>query len=125
MMKLSWNVYLFTLLSMGLARTMERIVHDSGGIASQYLPVFCCSIFSIGVYGAINNKPLLNLWFWKCFYMFSIMMSISLSLFALYLALVADGSSLLWSGIIIFVLLFIIPAQIKIKDYSFKSPQIW
>jgi len=124
-MKFSWNIYIFTLLCMGVARTAERLIHDSGGLASQYLPVILCSIFSLGVYGAVNKKILLNIRFWQCFYMFSIMMSISLSLFAFYLAFSVGGSSLLWPAVIVFVILFIIPAQIKIKEYSFKSPQIW
>ena len=120
-----WYLYIFTLLSLGIARTAERILRDSGGFASQYLPLVLTLIFSIGVYACTNSKPLFKRWFWKSFYWFSIVLSISLLGFVVYLGLAGGSNSLSWSAILILVFLFLIPAQVKIKEYSFKSPQIW
>ena len=124
-MKYIWYIYLFLILSLGFARTAERIFSESGGFSSQYLPLIFSAILSFGVYGSIKKKPLFILWFWQALYWFSIILSLSLLAFALYLALVEGASSLKWSGVIVFSALLIIPAQCKIKAYSFKSPDIW
>ena len=124
-MKYIWNIYIFTMLSFGIARTAKRIFRDSGCFSRQYLPLILSAIFGLGVYGCINKKPLFKLWFWKAFYWFSIIISFSLLAFALYFALAVGGSSLLWSGLLVLVCLFIITAQVKIIEYCFKSPQVW
>lgn len=122
-MRYIWDFYIFLLLAFGVARLVERLLKDSGGFASQYLPLILSVIFSLGVYGSINQKPLLKLWFWKSFYWLSLIMSMSLVTLAAYLLVV--GSSLLWSVVIVLVVTYIIPAQVKIKIHVFKSKACW
>ena len=124
-MKYVWNIYIITLLSLGVVRMIERILKDSGGFSSQYLPLLLIAILSLGVYGSINNKPLLKSWFWQCFYWLSIVISFSLTTFALYLATFVGVSALPWFLVLIFITLLLIPAQIKINEYGFKSPEVW
>lgn len=113
------------MLSLGLVRAIERTFNDKGGFASQYLPIIFCGLFALGVYGRINQKPMFKLWFWKSYYYFSIILSISLLAFALYLALVSKGGVPLWAEALVLVTLFIIPAQFKLKEYCFKTTHLW
>ena len=106
-----------------VARLVERLLKDSGGFASQYLPLILSVIFSLGVDDSINQKPLLKLWFWKSFYWLSLIMSMSLVTLAAYLLVV--GSSLLWSAFIVLAVTYIITAQVKIRIYVFKSKACW
>ncbi|MDC6451144.1 hypothetical protein PQY67_13245 [Pseudomonadales bacterium] len=99
------------------------MLKDSGGFASQYLPLILSVIFSLGVDDSINQKPLLKLWFWKSFYWLSLIMSMSLVTLAAYLLVV--GSSLLWSAFIVLAVTYIITAQVKIRIYVFKSKACW
>ncbi len=124
-MKYVWYIYIITLLSLGIARMIERILKDSGGFSSQYLPLLLIAILSIGVYASINNKPLLKSWFWKFFYWLSIVISFSITAFALYLAMFKGIGIFPWLLVPILITLFLIPAQIKIKEYGFKSPEVW
>ena len=122
-MRYIWHFYILLFLAFGVARLVEKLLKDSGGFSSQYLPLILSVIFSLGVYGSINQKPLFKLWFWKSFYWFSLILSMSLTVFATYLF--AVGNSLLWSVVIVFAVIFIIPAQIKIRIYAYKSKECW
>jgi hypothetical protein len=122
-MRYIWHFYILLLLAFGVARLVERLLKDSGGFASQYLPLILSVIFSLGVDDSINQKPLLKLWFWKSFYWLSLIMSMSLVTLAAYLLVV--GSSLLWSAFIVLAVTYIITAQVKIRIYVFKSKACW
>ncbi|MEW6997448.1 hypothetical protein AADZ86_07075 [Colwelliaceae bacterium BS250] len=122
-MRYIWHFYIFLFWVFGAARLVDRLLKDSGGFSSQYLPLILSVIFSLGVYGSINQKPLFKLWFWKSFYWFSLILSISLAVFATYLFVV--GNSLQWSVIIFLAVIYIIPAQIEIRKYAFKSSACW
>ena len=122
-MRYIWHFYILLLLAFGVARLVERLLKDSGGFASQYLPLILSVIFSLGVDDSINQKPLLKLWFWKSFYSLSLIMSMSLVTLAAYLLVV--GSSLLWSAFIVLAVTYIITAQVKIRIYVFKSKACW
>ena len=113
-MRYIWHFYILLLLAFGVARLVERLLKDSGGFASQYLPLILSVIFSLGVDDSINQKPLLKLWFWKSFYWLSLIMSMSLVTLAAYLLVV--GSSLLWSAFIVLAVTYIITAQVKSKN---------
>jgi hypothetical protein len=103
----------------GAARLVERLLKDSGGFSSQYLPLILSVIFSLGIYGSINQKPLFKLWFWKSFYWLSLILSMAMAVFAVYL--IVTGKSLQWPAAIFLAVMFILPAQIKIRIYTFKS----
>jgi len=122
-MRYIWHFYIFLFLVTGVARLVERLLKDSGGFSSQYLPLILSVIFSLGVYGSINHKPLFKQWFWKSFYWFSLLLSISLAVFATYLFVVSD--SLQWTVVIVLAVIYIIPAQMKIREYAFKSKVCW
>ena len=122
-MRYIWHFYILLLLAFGVQRLVERLLKDSGGFASQYLPLILSVIFSLGVDDSINQKPLLKLWFWKSFYWLSLIMSMSLVTLAAYLLVV--GSSLLWSAFIVLAVTYIITAQVKIRIYVFKSKACW
>ena len=122
-MRYIWHFYIFLFLAFGVARLVDRLLKDSGGFSSQYLPLILSVIFSFGVYGSINQKPLFKIWFWKSFYWFSLILSMSLAVFSAYL--IMAGNSLQWSVVIILAVVFIIPAQIKIRVYAFKSKACW
>ncbi|PCH61955.1 MAG: hypothetical protein COC19_03675 [SAR86 cluster bacterium] len=122
-MKYIWHFYIFLFLAFGVARLVERLLKDSGGFSSQYSPLIVSVIFSLGVYGSINQKPLFKLWFWKSFYWLSLILSVSLLVFATYLLVVV--SSLQWPVVIVLAVIFIIPAQVKIRIYAFKSQLCW
>lgn len=109
---------------LGIPKTAERILRDSDGFASQYLPLMLAVILSLGIYDCVNSKPLFKRWFWKSCYWFSIVLSIFLFGFAVYIGVTVGSNSLSWSSILILEFLFLIPAKVKIKEYSFKSPHI-
>ena len=121
--KYIWYFYIFLFLAFGVARLVDRLIKDSGGFSSQYLPLIISIIFSVGVYGAINQQPLFKLWFWKSFYWFSLLLSMALFMFAAYVLMVSH--SILWSVAIFLTAIFIIPAQVKIRMYYFKSKGCW
>ena len=124
-MKFVWYCYIFLLVSLGVARAVERILKDSGGFFSQYLLLILAVIFSIGVYGCINKKSVFTLWFWQCFYWISLLLSLLFVTFALYVIFIMQDSSVFWTILLILAVVFLIPAQIKIRQYGFKQPEYW
>jgi hypothetical protein len=122
-MRYIWHFYIFIIVAFGVARLVERLLKDSGGFSSQFLPLILSVIFSLGVYGSISQKPLFKLWFWKSFYWFSLMLSISFAVFATYLFVV--GNTFHWPVVIVLAVIYIIPAQVKIRTYAFKSKVCW
>jgi len=92
-----------------LPERQKGYLRDSGGFASQYLQLILAVIPSLGIYACVNSKPLFKQWFWKSFYWSSIVLSIPLLGFAVYLGLAVESNSLSWSGILILAFLFLIP----------------
>jgi hypothetical protein len=123
--RISWTVYIGLLLLIGLGRMLERILADRGGFASRYLPALAAGIICTGIYGALSRKRILWPCLWQLVFWISVVASVLLVGFAVFL-LVQNGRTPLFVFALIGAAIALpIPAQIKIREYAFKSADIW
>lgn len=124
-MKYAWFVYIGFLVTAGAARLVERIMMESGGFASRYLPLLLTITFACGIYQCIQNKAVLSRWVWAIVYGLSIVSATSAFLFSLYLALLVGNVSMFGIVILFMTSLALLPAVFKLKRYSAKTNPIW
>ncbi|TKB57594.1 hypothetical protein [Ferrimonas aestuarii] len=123
-MKTVWFIYIFILLSCGMGRMIERIVVDSGGFASRYLPLVVMMVVSSGIYGSVNNRPIFKRGFWLVISFFLMTTAFIGLVFCCYLVFagVANAKS---AALIMSLSVLLLPAILKIKKYCSKSNPIW
>lgn len=124
-MKYFWHFYIALLLSLSIGRLVERILIESGGFASRYLPVIAVLILSVGIYGSIKNKPILSRWFWLIVFAISILASALAIAFSAYLALFVGAGAMLGVTLLLLTTVLLIPAQLKLRDYISKTNKYW
>lgn len=124
-MKYFWHFYIALLLSLSIGRLVERILLESGGFASRYLPVIFVLVLSVGIYGSIKNKPILSRWFWLIVFAISLLASALAIAFSAYLALFAGGGAMLGASLLLLATVLLIPAQLKLRNYISKSNACW
>lgn len=124
-MKYAWFIYIGLLVIAGAARLVERIMMESGGFASRYLPLLLTVTFAVGIYCCLQNKAVLARWLWVIVFGLSVFSAAGAFLFSLFLALSLGSVSL--GGIVILLLtsLALLPAVFKLKRYSAKVNPIW
>ncbi len=120
-----WRGYIILLLAAGAARATEKILTDSGGFASRYLPLIVLMIISLGIYGSIAKKPIFTPLVWKAVFWLSVSVSFTLFALALYLSIIVGGSALTWAAVSILVVAILFPGQLRIKHYAFRMPEVW
>ncbi|MCV6624880.1 MAG: hypothetical protein OIF38_02215 [Cellvibrionaceae bacterium] len=124
-MKSIWYLYIALLLSLGVGRMVERILAQSGGFSSRYLPIIFMLTISVGVYGYINNKPILASWFWKVIFGLTCVLSLSALVYAVVIGLYVGGDVMIWAGLLLLVAVLLIPAMISLQKYSSGDREYW
>ena len=124
-MKYAWFLYIGLLVTAGAARLLERIMTESGGFASRYLPLLLTITFACGIYQCLQNKAVLARWVWVVVYGLSVVSAAGAFLFSLFLALSVGSVSLVGIVILLFTSLVLLPTVFKLKAYSAKDNPIW
>ncbi len=124
-MKNFWYLYILLLVSLSGGRMIERILSESGGFSSRYLPLIATVLISIGIYGCMNNKPVLKRWVWRTVFTSTAFLSLAALVFSAYLVIFVGGSSVTSVGLLLLVVIILIPAQIKLRKYYLKSSGYW
>lgn len=123
--KYLWYCYIVVLIICGIARMLERIQTDSGGLASRYAPVLIAVVVSVGIYGSANNKPVFVRWFWQCLYIVLGLAAVVATVMFAYLLLFVGLSTLPAATILLIVSIVLLPALIKLRIYVHKTPGCW
>ena len=50
-----WSLYILSVLALGIGRTAEKIVKDSGGLLSRYGPLLGAMVIAVGIVGYISS----------------------------------------------------------------------
>ena len=124
-MKYCWYLYMLLLMCLATGRMIERITADSGGFSSRYLPLIATVVIAIGLYGSINNRAIFRRWFWSAIYILSILLSSIAMVYAVYLGIVVGDSALTWAGLVVLMVILLLPAQVKLKQYCAKTAPYW
>ncbi|MCH2056579.1 MAG: hypothetical protein MK214_08230 [Thalassotalea sp.] len=124
-MKYAWFIYIGLLVTAGATRLVERIMMESGGFASRYLPLLLTITFAFGIYQCLQNKAVLSRWVWVFVYGLSIASAAGAFLFSLFLAFAVGSVSLVGIVILLITSLALLPAVYKLKGYAAKDNPIW
>lgn len=124
-MKYFWHFYILLFLSLGVGRMIEKVVAESGGFASRYLPLIAVLVLSVGIYGSIKNKPILYRWLWLAVLAFSSIASLMAIAISAYLAFSVGSGALRSIALLLSIAFLLIPAQIKLKNYASKANGCW
>ena len=119
------RLYVSLLLLSGAAQLVHKALTETGGFSSRYLPLIVAVVLATGFIGHIRQRPLLKAWCWKVVFGVSVLASACIVAGLLYFILTAAGSMYLVAGIAFFVLVLVIPAQVAIYRYAYKSRGVW
>lgn len=122
-MKYAWTIYACCLVAIGIGRLMQKISLDGGGFASRYLPLLVAILLAVGVIGQVYQKRIGRAGFWQIVLWLSVVASTLAIALCLYLTLMA-GSLITAAGLVILVIV-VLPAQVQIWHYSYRSASIW
>ena len=121
--KYLWTGYMLVLILAGTGRLVQKVTSDTGGIASRYAPLLVALLLVVGIFGYLYQKPLVRVWFWQVVFWVSAAASTCAVVFSFYLAVFA---TVLNPAIaLMLVVLFIIPSQTQIWQYSYRSKSLW
>lgn len=123
--KTIWYAYSIVLILLCSGRMIERILADSGGFASRYLPLALALVVVLGIYGSINGKPFLKPWFWRLIYLFLMVISIVGCIYSIYLLALVGGGSTLGAIGMLMAALMLIPGVLRLKLYAKMPNEFW
>ncbi len=116
-----WGIYILVILALGLGRTIEKVVRDSGGLPSRYGPALGATVIAIGVAGYALSKPVGRRWLWRVVLVLAFLGM--LALFALEcIVLLTDDAPWRIHAMIIAGSVLLIPAQIALYRYVMRWP---
>ena len=123
----SWIYWVYFALVMlpALAHMIRKLLTDTGGFSSRYFGLIFTVILVSGAIGYLRRRPLLRRWVWALVFWLSMAISLFLALLCIYL-LVTEGPAI--SRLCTAIaggLLLIIPAQIMLFRYAYRSEDIW
>lgn len=123
-MRYLWWAYILCILTLGIGRTTEKILRDSGGLQSRYAPALGAVVVATGILGYMTKKPIISLWIWRIVLVLVVLAMFGLIALEIITATVAPAPwhihALIVSGIVL-----LIPAQAMLYRYTFRSPEIW
>ncbi|RLV58656.1 hypothetical protein D5018_16165 [Parashewanella curva] len=122
--KRRWQVYILLLLVTTIARTVERLLTDTGGMISNSLPLLLALWVALGINACSNRNILFNQYVWR--------LTSWILLIAAAIGVVFGGYLLFSSGninrsglILVTYSLLLIPAFYKTWQYGYRSAAIW
>ena len=123
--KYLWYSYIVLLVFCGIARMLERIYTDSGGLASRYAPVIIALVVSLGIYGSANNKAFIERWFWFGLYIVLGLAVVVAAVISVYLLLFIGLNTLPTAAILLTASAVLTPAIIKLRSYVNRTAGYW
>lgn len=117
-------LYLGLLLFLAVVRLMQKIIADTGGFASRYIPLIIIIIIVVGVIGYILQKPILKRWLWMTYFWLISVATAAMAFFSFYVIAISGAKSKLGLGMLS-VALILIPALSVLYKYAFKSQVLW
>lgn len=124
MRKFDW-FYVFLLMAFAVGRLVQKLMADSGGIASRFGPVILAVLLVTGFIGYTKQCPILKRWFWRVIFIVLAFASAGLVVLALYLILTVGSTQYAISGVIVLSLALAYPALYAMYQYAFCLPSIW
>lgn len=103
---LAWYFYAGIVLSIGIARFVERSLLDSGGVASRYGPLLAATIIVYAVFCWLRNVQRPGPLFWRCVGALFMLAQLAGWVFATYLVMLGI---LLPAGSLALLLLLLLP----------------
>jgi len=119
-----WCAYALVALALGVGRTIEKIIDDSGGLLSRYGPALGATLVAVGVLGYAFRAPIGRAWIWKMVFVLAILGCLGLVALELITLLTGDAP-LRIHAMIVGGAALLVPAQIALHRYAFRRPLIW
>ncbi|WP_146129608.1 hypothetical protein [Alteromonas alba] len=122
-MRLTQWMYILVLLLPAILRLAEKLLSQTGGIASRYGPLMAMGLLAIGYIVAARRSPVVNRVFWRCSFW---LLSALLSLTGVYgFILLAFASNITAGAVLLLTAVIAIPALSSLYRYSSVSNTIW
>jgi len=123
-MRYLWWAYVLCVLTLGIGRTTEKIMRDSGGFQSRYGPAIGAIVVAVGVIGYLIHKPIISKWIWRIVLVLTVLAMFGLIALEIITATAAHAPLRIHALIIAGVVL-LIPAQAALYRYAIRSPELW
>jgi len=121
---LVWCAYAAAVVALGMGRTIEKVLDDSGGIQSRYGPAAGAIVVGIGVIGYAIRVPIGWAWIWRVIFVLAILGCVGLLALGVHILLTSDAP-LRIHAMILGGAVLLVPAQIGLLRYAFQSPETW
>lgn len=115
-------LYITLLVALAVARLVQKVAADTGGLASRYLPLAVAVVLAIGVWAAMGNTPLLRRWLWRLWCWLLASVALCALVWAGYLLFTGALAPAL---IVVALVLLISPALLLLWRYSGRSNPLW
>lgn len=120
-----YAIYAVVLLGVGVARMVQKIANNEGGIISQYGPLAFACLMSVCVVSYSLRAPILKRYFWRVLLFTLVAVDCIAVSFTAYLSINAVSLfqrpvMLTWGA-----LLLTLPAQVIMYYYSHNRNSIW
>ncbi len=119
-----WCVYAVVAVALGMGRTIEKVLDDSGGIPSRFGPAAGAIVVGVGVIGYATRAPIGWAWVWKFVFALAILGCVGLIALEVVTLLTSDAPLRIHAMILAGAAL-LVPAQIGLFRYAFRSPETW
>lgn len=117
-----WWLYIAVICAVGYGRMLERLIKGSGGFSSQFGPPIGAMILAIGLIFWLKNKSLLNVWVWRGVHICVVLVQSLAVVFAAYLARTGVYTP---AASVLFLSVLLVPAHVALRQYSYRSPELW
>jgi len=122
--RMLWGTYVVLILALGVGRTIEKILADSGGLLSRYGPAAGAVVVAIGVAGYALSRRIGWRWMWQGVFVLTLLGCAGL-LALEFIVITTDDAPWRIHLMILAGAVLLVPAQFALFRYAFRQPDIW
>lgn len=119
------RLYIVLLCAVPLAHMAEKIMTESGGIVSRYLPLLVIVLAVFGMVSHQHNQPRLHRIFWLVFFWLLAASAVSAAVYGFILLLWQGSTAQPGASVLLGFAFLLMPLLVSLYRYSRASNRIW
>ena len=119
-----WLLYIMAILAVGVGRSIEKVITNTGGLTSRYGPGFAAIIIAIGIIGLAWQLRIGRAWMWASVCVLGCGASLGLLVLEVIIIL-GSGAPLRIHAMIIGGVALSVPGLAGLFTYAFMSRRMW
>lgn len=124
-MKIYHWLYIVLILFIGIAQTVNKLMTDTGGVMSQYMPLLVATLLSGATYGLSKQQALLSRLLWLVSFWLLTFSAIGLLVLVFYLAWYLGIDAALQISLLLMAIALMVPGLLALYQYVYYAKAIW